>query len=163
MYLIIFRFVFLGTFVGGGVFLLSQGILSDIDSAPSWLTLIPIALISSILASFLALPLGGFPAALVGFAYWFGLSRFTKQNPSPICRGLMGACIGATVCVTFGGLLFSQVSMMHSAVQNLISWAIAGGFGSAISALSVGQRTYAYAFCNQEITAEPDPSLKKDV
>ncbi len=76
---------------------------------------------------------------------------------------LIGACIGTTISVTFGGLLFSEVSMMHSAVQNLISWAIAGGFGSAISALSVGQSTYEYAFFTQEITAEPDPSLKKDV
>jgi hypothetical protein len=148
MYLIIFRFVFLGTFVGGGVFLLSQSMPSEMDS---WLTLIPMAIFGSFLASFLALPLGGVPAAVVGFAYWFVLSRFTKQNPSFICRVLIGACIGAIVSVTFGGLLFSQASMMHSAAQNLISWASAGAFGSAISALSVGQRTYEFAFRSREI------------
>ena len=162
MYLIIFRFVFLGSFVGGGVFLLSQSMPSGIDSASSWLTIIPMALISSFLASFLAIPIGGFPAATVGFAYWFALNRFTKQNPSPICRALLGAFIGASFSVAFGGLLFSQASLIHSSTANLVSWASAGAFGSAISALSVGRSTYEFSFRNRNIAVKPNPSFKRD-
>ncbi len=147
MHHIILRFVFLGTFLGGGVFLLSQAIQNGMEPSYSWLNSIAMILFGSILASFLALPFGAFPAAIAGLLYWLVLGRFTSQNPSGLLRLLLGFVIGAIVCGTFGSVLLPiDGGPAYSYAHNLASFISAGMVGAAISALSLGQNTYKFAF-----------------
>jgi hypothetical protein len=108
MLTVIFRFALLGSFAGGGVFLVVRD-LASAHSVPSLnaIAFAPIeALVAAVLASFLSVPFGSFPAAATGALYWFVLNRYTKRNPTPMFRFVLGGGVGLVTCTSFG-LLFS--------------------------------------------------------
>jgi hypothetical protein len=153
MFTILLRFALLGSFVGGGVFLVIQNLSQS--STPTGVAEIvnALALIlpMAVLASFLSIPFGFFPAIAAGFFYWCILARM-KRNPAPLLRVVFGGGIGLFVSVIFGLLFsFSEAPGAHQPVVNLSFWACAGAIASGLSALVIRDATYADAFRKQEV------------
>lgn len=154
---ILFRFVVLGSFVAGGVFLVAQGIAEGTTGSLIEVALGVLAVpLLAALASFLSIPFGLFPAGCAAVLYWAILSRYTKSNPTPAKRAALGALVGAVSSGLFGGALFSisHTPAANPFVSNLLSWAIAGAAGGAASALATTQSCYVAAFKFRRSTSE---------
>jgi hypothetical protein len=107
------------------------------------ITALPLA----VLASFLSVPFGLFPAASAGACYWYVLEKHTKYNPKPLLRAFLGGSVGLLISVIFGLLFsFSDAPGAYQPAVNLFSWASAGALGGALSALTVGDATYAMIY-----------------
>lgn len=154
---VLLRFVLLGTFVGGGVFLTFRDIAAvGISWAPSALVAAFVGLfVGATLGWFLSLPLGLLPTCMAGLCYWYVLARHTKRNPSLAIRAALGGGIGLLLSTGFGiPFAFSTAPGAYPAQVNLISWACAGLIGGALSALLVRDSTYAGAFKDRGVTNE---------
>ena len=105
--------------------------------------LIVSGIIFGFLGLFLAYPMGLFPAGIAGLIYWGLLTKFNTNPMLPI-RLITGALLGMLCTTSFGGLLFSPDDAEASRLS-LIAWAAAGFFGGAISAASIGTKTFQLA------------------
>jgi len=154
---VILRFAVLGTFVGGGVFVLVRDIASS-ASLPSLATILlapAAALFWAVLTWFLALPFGFLPACAAGSCYWYILARHTHSNPGPILRAALGAGLGLLVSTIFGLLFaFGAAPGAYGPEVNLLSWACAGVTGGALSALVIRNATYAVALRDRVTSGE---------
>lgn len=152
---ILLRFVLLGSFVGGGVFLAVRN-LADVSGVPGTgeiATALALVLPAAVLASFLSLPLGLFPAAIAGICYWYLLGKYTRHNPSPMLRMALGGALGLLAGLIFGlPFSFSDAPGAFAPEINLLSWACAGMFAGGLSALAVRNATYAVAFEKREVS-----------
>jgi hypothetical protein len=158
MLTILLRFIALGTFVGGGVFLTVRD-LASLHELPAFsqVLIAPfVAVFWSGLSWFLALPFGMFPAGMTGLGYWFVLSRFTNTNPSRPVRCLLAGSIGLGVALLFGLLFsFGTAPGSYAPLVNLLSWASACAAGGTLSSLLVGDRAYAEAFTHRDAVEHP--------
>jgi hypothetical protein len=157
MHSVLLRFVLLGTFVGGGVFLTVRDIATvGISSDPSALVMAFAGLfVGATLGWFLSLPFGLLPTCMAGLCYWYVLARHTKRNPSLTIRAALGGGIGLLLSTGFGmPFSFSTAPGAYPAQVNLISWACAGLIGGALSALLVRDSTYVGAFKDRGVTNE---------
>jgi len=147
---ILLRFIALGSFVAGGVFVGVRDLAASphsngLDAVVSMLLNIPLG---AVLSSFLSLPFGLLPASLAGLSYWVILSRRTTSNPKPPVRALMGSALGGIASGLFGGAFFS-IGLGPGSYPfdvNLTAWIVSGIAGGAVSALATDNRTYAIAF-----------------
>ena len=149
MLTVILRFALLGSFVGGGVFLVVRDLVSTISTPSiSVIAFAPIeALVAAVFASFLSVPFGAFPATVTGACYWFVLDQYTKHNLRPILRFVLGGGVGLLTSTSFGLLFsFSDAPGTYTPSTNLLSWAFAGTIGGGISALAIRNATYAFVF-----------------
>ncbi len=155
MLTVILRFAILGSFVGGGVFLVVRDLASAISFPNmSVIAFAPIeALVAAVLASFLSVTFGSFPAAAAGALYWFTLDRYTKRNPRPMFRFVLGGGVGLLTSTSFGLLFsFGDAPSAYTPATNLLSWAFAGAIGGGLSALAIRNATYAFVFGRQVIS-----------
>lgn len=146
---VLLRFAVLGPFVGGGVFIAARNLAtaSGVPGASEIATALVLALPAAVLAAFLSLPLGLVPAAITGVCYWYLLGRYTRHNPSPLLRMALGGTVGLLPSLIFGlQFSFSEAPGSYGPAINLFSWACAGTFAGALSALAVRDPTYAVAF-----------------
>jgi len=146
---VLLRFAVLGSFVGGGVFMAARNLAaaSGIPGIGEIATAVALALPAAVLAAFLSLPLGLAPAAITGVCYWYLLGRYTRHNPRPLLRMALGGVVGLFASLIFGlQFSFSDAPGSYGAAINLFSWACAGMFAGALSALAVRDTTYAVAF-----------------
>jgi hypothetical protein len=154
MLLVLLRFAVLGSFVGGGVFMIVHNLAAapGLPGAGEIAIAVALALPAAVLASFLSLPLGLFPATITGVGYWYFLDRYTKHNPSPLLRMALGGVLGLLASSIFGlPFLFSDAPGAYSPASNLFSWACAGTVAGGLSALAVRDATYAVAFEKREV------------
>jgi MFS superfamily sulfate permease-like transporter len=152
---VLLRFAVLGSFVGGGVFITVRNLAasSGFPSAGEIAIAVALALPAAMLASFLSLPLGLFPAAITGVCYWYLLDKYTKRNPSPLLRMALGGALGLLASLIFGlPLSFSDAPGAYGLAINLLSWAGAGTFAGGLSALAVRDATYVVAFKRREVS-----------
>lgn len=154
---ILLRFIGLGTFIGGGVFLTVSSHYME-TAELSLLNLIQMffsMLAMSGLAWFLSLPFGAIPASAAGICYWYILSRHTTCNPRLLIRGVVGGGAGLLVSLIFGLLFsFGGGPSAPSVSASLFAWACAGVAGGALSAMVLGDATYEYVFKNREEVGE---------
>ncbi len=146
---ILLRFIGLGTFIGGGVFLVVSGSINETVELSPWslVQMFFYIFLASGLAWFMSLPFGAIPASAAGICYWYFLSRYTRSNPRLLIRGTIGGGAGLLVSLVFGLLFsFSEAPSAHSVSANLFAWACAGVVGGTLSAMVVGDTTYQYAF-----------------
>lgn len=153
---VVFRFVVLGPMFGALAFLLTGGAFEYANAAPDPVSVGGHEALSSIVfggiavwgfGTVLAFVVAGIPAAFCGMVYWFILKRFSSGNIGFLLRGLAGGGLGCLCAAVYGGVLFSHASDGNNFVS-FISWAIAGLFGGAIPAISIGQATYDLVFGN---------------
>jgi hypothetical protein len=147
---ILLRFCILGSVVGGGAFVVARGLASSASASGGIHAILAFVVgipFLGVLASFLSVPIGLFPASIAGFVYGIVLRRYTKANPRPFARALLGGCIGGIAGSTFGGLFFSTGSapVSYPFEVNLFAWSVAGIVGGAASALASGSGTYEIA------------------
>ncbi|MCB1914458.1 MAG: hypothetical protein KDG52_01875 [Rhodocyclaceae bacterium] len=155
---ILLRFIGLGTFIGGGVFLAVSSSFTGTTELSLWnlIQLFFSVLAMSGLAWFMSLPFGAIPASAAGICYWYILSRHTKSNPRLLIRGVIGGGAGLLVSLIFG-LLFAFGGSgpgAPSVIASLFSWACAGVAGGALSAMVVGNAAYNSVFENREVIGE---------
>lgn len=150
---ILLRFIGIGTFMGGGVFLVVSSSFGEPIELGVW-SLVQMffsVFIASVLAWFMSLPFGAIPASAAGFCYWYILTRYTKSNPKLLVRGMLGGGAGLLVSLLFGLLFsFGESPGALSVGASLAVWASAGFFGGGLSAMAVGDNAYLYAFKNRE-------------
>ncbi|MEJ1958334.1 MAG: hypothetical protein WDM70_01835 [Nitrosomonadales bacterium] len=151
---VILRFAVLGSFLGGGVFCATRDLAASLNfpSASEIVIALTSALPLAVLSSFLAVPLGVFPATITGAFYWFALDSHTKHNLSPSLRIVLGGGVGLVVSSIFGLMFsFSDAPGAYLPVVNLVSWACAGVFGGGVSALTIRDETYTLVFGRREV------------
>jgi hypothetical protein len=109
----------------------------------------------AVLTSFLSLPLGFVPATLAALLYWQVLARLTSKNPKAPVRAAIGATVGCTTAVIFGGSLFTVGSGPggYPVAVNLLAWAAAGLVGGAVAATSTGSSTYLLLFSPRQVAS----------
>ena len=149
MLFVLLRFMLLGTFVGGGVFLTVRDIAAvGISWDPSELVIAFAGFfVRATLGWFLSLPFGLLPTCMAGLCYWYVLAKHTKRNPSLAIRAALGGSIGLLLSTGFGmPFSFSTGPAAYPTQVNLVSWACAGLIGGALSALLVRDSTYTDAF-----------------
>ena len=149
MFSVLLRFVLVGTYVGGGVFLTVREIdFAALSWNPSALaTALAELPVRATLGWFLSLPFGLFPTCVAGLCYWYILATHTKRNPTMGFRALFGGGVGLLLSSGFGlPFSFSTAPGAYPAQVNLLSWACAGFVGGALSALLVRDGTYAVVF-----------------
>jgi hypothetical protein len=149
MLAIALRFVMIGTFVGGGAFVVAREFASSHASTTGIATVAHIVSIPfwGTLTWFLSLPFGFVPAVAAGLGYCYFIARHTTRNPSVAARCIYGAGFGLIASVTYGLLFsFGAGPGSYSVEVNEISWACAGILGGALSALSVRDRLYEIEF-----------------
>jgi hypothetical protein len=146
---VLFRFILLAPLVGNMAFAATRE-YPVVAESMSLFTIEGIAslvgggIFVGILGLFLAYPIGLFPAAVAGLMYWLFLKKMSHVNPSIPLRLVAGAFVGGLCSSLFGGLLFSPQDP-EAARLSLVAWSMAGVFGGAVSAASIGQKTYRIA------------------
>lgn len=155
MQFLMLRFCILGSSVGGGVLLTVQSLATEMTLSPAILfSALAGSLLMMFLGSFLAIPIGLFPASITCMLYWLVLSRFTSKNPQARVRSLLGGFLGGASSALLGALFsFSnEWPGSHPPSANIFAWAIAGAIGGAVSALSARRSTYQIVFKERAIS-----------
>jgi hypothetical protein len=149
MFSILFRFITLGTFLGGGAFVITTGIFSDTETGiePIQLLIAPLAIIiTSVFTWFLSFPVGFIPASLCGFIYWLILKKWTNKNFNIFSRIILGACLGSSMSIGFGlTFLYKNISSFSSSIE-LIGFGVAGLVSGAFCAMIINDKSYSNIF-----------------
>ena len=145
---VIFRFVLVGPIVGCVVYSFVRHLgraLSEHTVGLSHWRLVGSTFLEGVVAGaygvIFTYPVTGSLDATAGLTYWLLLERRRLGNWHPSARMLVGGFIGLVCASAFDALLFNCHDIRAS-VLDLMSWAIAGAAGGALSALTVGTSLY---------------------
>lgn len=153
MFIVNLRFMLLGPFIGGGLFVAVRDLLSGSGSrvvvgiADLTARFFTDVALFSFLGCFIAIPLGLAPGFAAGIFYWHVLNRYTTRNPPAPYRALIGALFGGLCAGAYGGLFFSFEStpVLYTQTQNILAWIIAGAISGGICGIAIGDRAYLLA------------------
>jgi hypothetical protein len=99
---------------------------------------------------FLSFPVGFIPACVSGYFYWLILKKWTNNNLSIFNRIILGATLGATMCICFGmTFLYKNIGGFASSVE-LISFGVAGMVSGTFCAIIINDKSYSNIF-NQKL------------